>query len=89
MPLLLCSKLETCARRVEAWPELWEFPQFSYGAESEYPRNLFTGLFTCLLSGSRLFLTVLYEMKTNLRSECSFVPNQALYQAEPQPEVIS
>ncbi len=29
-----------------------------------------------------------YEGKTNLRSERSFVPNQALYQAEPQPELI-
>jgi hypothetical protein len=28
----------------------------------------------------------LYEGKTDLRSEYSFVPNQALYQAEPQPE---
>ena len=40
--------------------------------------------------GSELrFPTVLdrlYEGRTNLRSECSFVPNQALYQAEPQPE---
>jgi hypothetical protein len=51
----------------------------------ENGEKLFTGLFTCLLTGSRLFSTVLYEGKTNLRSDRSFVPNQALYQAEPQP----
>jgi hypothetical protein len=39
------------------------------------------------LTRSRPFLTVLYDWKTDLRSEYSLVPNQALYQAEPQPEV--
>jgi hypothetical protein len=48
--------------------------------------KVFTGLFTGALTRSRPFLMVLCEGKTNLRSECSFVPNQALYQAEPQPE---
>lgn len=42
--------------------------------------NLFTGLFTCPLTRSRLFSAVLYEGKKNLPSERSFVPNQALYQ---------
>jgi hypothetical protein len=53
---------------------------------SDAREKSFTGLFTRLLTRSRLFLTVLYEWKKNLRSERSFVPNQALYQAEPQPE---
>jgi hypothetical protein len=48
----------------------------------------FTCFFTGLLTRSRPFLTALDEGKTNLRSECSFVPNQALYQAEPQPVLI-
>ncbi len=62
---------------------------YDFGRGFTEPENWFTCLFTGLSIYSRPFLMVLYEGKTNLRSEYSLVPNQALYQAEPQPELIA